>query len=299
MTGQQEKYQRSYTLSYTVLFAILAIALLASGCLKLDEEKWKEYAQKVVKPTHLKPLSFGKITTFEDGFEQAQRIEKKFEIDFKHEQLYKNLVREEFLDLAIGEYQRLRDHVIQSNNLNVVDYTPEKLFEVKSYQRTDLQVFILFIDARIEMLNSQKAFYGGYRSGSQGLVGDGFFCREKLLINDSLNAFNQSAFHAGKVYTYFDELLTGTPNMTWQFVGVGPDKPKFYNSLLAETYAQVKVDREVLWRNCAKEGPRSKVFVSMEKMKKKNLFTNPTAFFVQNLETARQLRESNVPEWKN
>src|SRR3989344_6534116 len=146
MTRQQEKHG----ISYAVLFAIFTIALLASGCLKLDEEKWKANAQKVIKSKHLKPLNFGKITTFEDGFEQAQRIEKKFEIDFKHEQLYKNLVREEFLDLAIGEYQRLRDHVIQSNNLNVVDYTPEKLFEVKSYQRTDLQVFILFIDARIE-----------------------------------------------------------------------------------------------------------------------------------------------------
>jgi len=295
MTRQQEKHG----ISYAVLFAIFTIALLASGCLKLDEEKWKANAQKVIKSKHLKPLNFGKITTFEDGFEQAQRIEKKFEIDFKHEQLYKNLVREEFLDLALDEYRRLHDHVIQSNDLNATDYTTEKLLESKNHQRTELQVFVLFIDARTEMLNAQKAFYDGYKDGPQGLLGDGFFCREKLLINDSLNAFNQSAFHAGRAYNYLDELLTGTPNMTWQFVGIGPDKPRFYNSLLAETYAQVKTDREVLWRNCAKEGPRSKVFVSMEKMKTKNLFTNPAAFFLQGLETARQLRETNVPEWKN
>lgn len=293
------RQQEKKSISYLVLFAVLAIALIASGCLKLNEEKWREEAQKVVKSQHLKPLSFGKVTTFEKGFKQAERIEKKFEIDFKHEQLYKNLVKKEFLDLAIDEYQRLRDHVIQSNNLNATDYTIQKLFDVKAYQRNDLQVFIMFIDARIEMLQSQKEFYGAYKDGPLGLVGDGFFCREKLIINDSLNAFNQSAFRAGKAYNYFDELLTGTPNMTWEFVGVGPTKPKFYNSLLAETYAQVKADREVLWRNCANEGPKSKVFISMEKMKRKNLFTNPDAFFVQNLETARQLRETNVPQWKN
>lgn len=272
-----------------LLALVMGILLLtAQGCLKLDTEKWTlDESEKNL----YAPLTFGSVNNFAEGFAEIQRIERKFEIDFKQEQLYKTMVREETIDLAIAEFKRLRKYIVDSNNLAVAEFTAEKILEVPEPDRTELQLILFFIDARVHMLKAQLNLHKGYKHGMRGLVGDGFFCLEKPFILDSLESFNESVAHAQKAHLYLDELLTATKEITWEHVGVRENKTAFYNSLIGETAKQVKVDNMVFWRNCKDEPADSKVYISMERVKDKNVFIVPEKFFADRTTLARAVRE--------
>ncbi len=266
------------TTKHTLLIiSIIGFLLLTPGCLKLEKKELQhayQVGESVVDVS--KPLQFGTVRSFENAYEGVRMIDDKYNIDFKKEALFGLMVNENLVPHVKRDLDGLRKKLDPEGTLNAEDF-----FNITPNERTQQQLGIIFIDARRKMIEAQELFHQGYSFGVQGLVGDGFYCREEPIIMLSIQAFNISAREAATAKYYLDELLTNTKDITWEFVGVKNEKPLFYYSPSEMMWTQLKINRRILTEYCHDEDKlRGKsvenVFVNFQGSGHKDLFITPS-----------------------
>lgn len=260
---------------YSTVSLLILLLLLIPGCLKLGKPDLKHFSTKQSAADVSKPLNFGSVDSFEETYEGITMIDEKYNINFQQEALFGLMVKEEYIPLIKTDLDNLRKKLDPTGTEK-----SESFFNISPRDRTEKQLGLLFIDARKKMIESQEQFHRGYSFGVQGLVGDGFYCREEPLITQSFEAFNLSAITAADAKYYFDELLTGSDAITWNLIGVGDKKPVFYFSPLELMWAQLKINRIILHEYCHDERrlqgkPSDKVFVDFTGSKNSDLFISP------------------------
>ncbi|MDO8642087.1 MAG: hypothetical protein Q7R76_00650 [Candidatus Woesearchaeota archaeon] len=262
------------------LFLVL-VPLLLSGCLKLYQHNGTSVYQTKDNATNIdvnKPLNFGSLNTFEDMFGAIVLIDDKYGISFKQEALFGLMADEKLIPHIKRDLEDLRKKIDPVSSI-----TPELVFALAPDSRTPQQLGALLVDARMKMIESQEKFHLAYASGVQGLVGDGFYCREQPVLFASIDALNQSAKTAATAKYYLDELLTGNTNPAVPFVGVGDQKPVFYYSPNELIWDQLKVNKAIINEYCNtdlhnKAGKsRDSIFVNFDQSKHKDLFINPSS----------------------
>jgi hypothetical protein len=277
-----------------VCMAVLFIAVLfLTGCIQLEKEdsmaKGVDTNEK--SPVDLsKKISFDKVDTFEGTFKAIKEIDKKYQISFEQEGLFGVLVQKDLVPHILEDLERLKKTIDPRDSMD-----PEKIIEKDITKRTEKELSFLLVIARIKMVESQAAFHKGYSQGLKGLVGDGFYCNEEPIMQESMQAFNQSAQFAADANHYLDELLTNTETKTWQFIGIDEEKPLFYYSPLEVMHSQLRVNRLILYEYCHTKNrlkgrnPKT-VFVNFEGTNHKDLFIKPVRVM-----PARLWRELTTP----
>ncbi len=259
-----------------ILISLLVLVILFFGVIRYGASDLKSVYETKKKPIDVnKQLNFGSVKTFEDVYDSIVLIDKKYGISFKKEVLFGLMVDKEYVPHIKKDLDALRKKLDPGGAENVETYFP-----IFPQNRTEQQLGLLFIDARKKMIESQEKFHEGYSFGVQGLVGDGFSCREESVILASISALNDSAKMAATAKYYFDELLTDSKDITWEYIGVNDDRPLFYNAPGEFMWAQLKVNRAILREYChsdihIKTQPRDMRSVSFDQAKHKDLFINP------------------------
>ena len=224
------------------------VAIALSGCLSLLDGNVNQSAtqQKEKDMQSSRPLSFGNVKTFRDGFQEIKKIDEKYNADFHKEQLGKFIVDLQDIQAMQDDLHRLVEQITGNKQINF-----ELLANKK--EKTEIDLVLLFIAARLEMLESEKYFQFGYQHGNAGLVGDGFFCSEKPFIFDSLDNFNTSIVHGLNSTLYLDVLLTQTENITHALVGINDNKPQFYATPLQHMSDQLKKNKQMVLLSCTNQ----------------------------------------------
>lgn len=218
------------------IMGVLLVALLTASCIELDYDKDKTPAT-----VGDDKIDFKKVETFKEGFDIMQQIDKKHRADFKKEMLGGPLIKLE----NIGPF---RTDLIKF--LNAMDADQDTVISLKNKTgRTEADKVLLFIGARLEMLNAEEQFQWGYKYGNAGLVGDGFYCTEKEMILESTDHFEKAITHAASAQDYLDFILSGSEEI-WSLIGANEDKPAFYNSPLQEMMKQIGTNRKIVAKNC-------------------------------------------------
>lgn len=259
-----------------ILISLLVLVILFFGVIRYGKSDLKSVYQTKKKPADVtKQLDFGSVKTFEDVYDGIALIDQKYGISFKKEVLFGRMVNKDYIPSIKSDLNELRKKLDPAGTENVETY-----FSIFTPNRTEQQLGLLFIDARRKMIESQEKFHQAYSSGTQGLVGDGFSCREEPIILASITALNESAQLAVNAKYYFDELLTDSEDITWEYVGVNDDRPAFYNAPSEFMWAQLKVNRAILREYChsdihTNKMPRESRSVTFDPNKHKDLFINP------------------------
>lgn len=260
---------------------MLSVGIFSAGCAKLKEKiplKIQEKPQIDVN----KQLDFGKLETFNDVFDAVLMIDKKYQVDFKKEALFGALADINYIPYIKQDLAKLRKQLDPAESI-----TTESIIKEFTRNRTQKQLGILFVDARTEMIKSEEQFHKGYSKGTQGLVGDGFYCREEEMLLETINSFNTSVQQAKKVMYYFDELLTDSQEITWSLIGVEDAKPLFYYSPVADIKEQLTANRAAISQYCSEERlkgkPKEKAFISIDQDKYPDLFIQPQRVIVKKI----------------
>lgn len=155
---------------------------------------------------------------FEEGFEELQKIDEKYNTSFFAEQLNVTMVP-----------------------LNII---PSMIEDIKAFEKSlsrkseshDTKTLFLFTDVRKLMLTSQWYFQKGEELGEEGLVNDetGFSCQEANQIIDAAFYYNESYTYGLQaeeelddllyIYTYYPEVMS--------LIGIDLKKTEFYRSNL-------------------------------------------------------------------
>ena len=98
----------------------------------------------------------------------------------------------------------------------------------KKEMTEDNKAIILFIKARIAMLESQRMYLLGLSFGTEGDTYDGFRCSERPYVLNMSYYFNESVNLGEETTEIFDKLLTHFPQ-TREFLS-NDKRPKFYDS---------------------------------------------------------------------
>ncbi len=236
------------TTTFIALGTLLLIVLLLSGCVQLLYSKPGASDKEEAKDTlPSKPeLAFGKVTSFREGFTEIKKIDAQYNANFRKESLGKFVVALE--DIVPMEQDLLK-------LLRHVNGTPDVDIEALAHKRnkTEIDLVALFIGARLEMLESERYFNLGYKDGNAGLVGDGFFCSERPLIMESVEAFNASIRHGLNATYYLDVVLSisdAWTNITRDLIGVDESKPTFYTTKFQDLSAQLRKNVKLVTTSC-------------------------------------------------
>jgi hypothetical protein len=241
-------------MKHIFITSLIILLFLVSGCLTLDnvpEGSGIEFNTT--------------IETFEQGFNEVVRIDQLHKANFRKEKLGGAIVPLERIPIMIEDLQRLRHHI------DPMQRDAEAVAKILGKDRTERDLAITFIDSRIEMLKSEEQLQLGYQFGNEGLLGDGFFCRERDLIFKSLGHFKKSVQHAKESSYLMDIMLTDTKEETWDLVGINDDRPKFYFSIWRDMEAQIHYNTRLFNKHCEGEGKDSKVYVDMTNANKRPL----------------------------
>lgn len=263
-----------------LLFLFLLFLLVFPALTKLQKPSLKSFYSTRNTADVSKPLRFGGVSSFEEAYDGIKMIDDKYNLNFRKEALFGLMVKEEYIPYIKTDLDNLRKKLDPAGTVNSEDF-----FNLTPIDRTEKQLSLIFIDTRRKMIESQEEFHKGYSSGVQGLVGDGFYCREEPVITESIQAFNRSAQHAADAKYFFDELLTDSAEITWDLVGVEDEKPVFYYSPVESMWAQLQVNRRILEEYCHDKRrfggkPIEKIFVSFDQSKHADVFVSPRKVIV-------------------
>lgn len=274
---EQKQSSKRPLVGILVLVSLAIILIVLFAIFRSGTSDLKSVYQTKKKPVDVNTqLNFGSVKTFEDVYDSIVMIDQKYGISFKKEVLFGLMVDKEYIPHIKKDLDALRKKLDPGGAESVETY-----FQIFPQNRTSQQLGLLFIDARRKMIESQEKFQEGYSFGVQGLVGDGFSCREEQVILASIAALNDSAKVAATAKYYFDELLTDSKDITWEYIGVNDDRPLFYNAPSEFMWAQLKVNRAILREYCHSDihtdkMPRESRSVTFDPKKHKDLFINPT-----------------------
>ncbi len=171
--------------------------------------------------------------TFEEGFNEIAKLDKKYETSFKTEHIPNNLINYKYVDPFVEDLTKLREEVALSTDIN-----PSK----------EKEALLLFIDVRTLMLLSEKSYIMAKAIGPIGVADDkdGFSCKEAGYLINGAYYLNKSYGAGLQGYLFLDRLLGNnqfTPGV-WNLVGVDEEKPMFLYSNLGDL--KLSVERNMI-----------------------------------------------------
>ncbi len=188
------------------LIAIVALIIFA-------QQKQQTTEEKVV----LKPLDFGEVKDFKDTFYATKEIDNKYGTNMSKEMLNFYMLNIDLISNATNDLNELKK-LVENSTPSV---TPEE-------NRTKTRM-IRFVDARIEMLESERQFQLAEATGSKGDMADGFECKDAPYIINATIFLNESIKHGIMATKLLDVAMTGSEEAQ-ALVGVRENRPDFYFS---------------------------------------------------------------------
>jgi len=181
--------------------------------------------------------------TFEEGFYKLEKIDQKYNTNFKEEQLNVSMVNFKNIDPLIKEITKFREEIKKASNTK---------------PNQEEAAILLFTEARTLMLLSQKNFILAQAIGNKGLVSDeGFSCSESGYIINTAYYFNLSWSSAVLAQGKLDDLLNHYRDIPylWNLIGISKagtsmKKAEFYNSPLAHIKRQININIYALENYC-------------------------------------------------
>ena len=143
---------------------------------------------------------------FEKEFKKIIELDKKYNTSFYTEALD---VENRFSDHKIYDFDWNRT-IISIGNIPLMVEELEKMREEysKGEMTDDNKAIILFIEARVGMLESEKMYLIGSSFGSKGDSYDGFGCGERPYILNTSYHFNESVRIGQEASAIIDSILT-------------------------------------------------------------------------------------------
>ena len=166
------------------------------------------------------------MNSFEKEFRKVLELDKKYNASFYTEALD---VENRFSDHKIYDFDWNRTIVdIEKIPLMVKELEEMREYYNKKEMTEDNKAIVLFIEARIKMLESEMMYRIGKSFGSEGDTYDGFWCNERPFILNSSYHFNESVRIGQEATSILDKILTQSPQ-TRGFLS-REKRPKFYDS---------------------------------------------------------------------
>ncbi len=187
----------------------------------LSRRQRKKYALYGVIILMLLVIAFFSIKSylfpsFASGFNNIQRIEAKYNGDFRNEKINVTNIKRENFDRFIEDLEEFNDALLKKENT------------------TEVRALNKFANARISMLKSEKFFKLGDDIGNIGKVtdADGFKCSEMNYILNAAYYFNRSWTYGVETHLELDDLLVQYKKLQklHELVGIDDTKTKFYKS---------------------------------------------------------------------
>ena len=165
-------------------------------------------------------------SSFEKEFSNVLNIDEKYDTSFYTEALD---VENRFSDNKIYDFDWDRT-IVKIEDIPPMTEELEKMRNeyYKKEMTEDNKAILLFIKARIKMLESQRRYLIGQSFGTKGDTDDGFGCGDRPSIMNTSHYFNESVEVGREATEIFDKLLTYFPQ-TREFLSKD-NRPKFYDS---------------------------------------------------------------------
>lgn len=154
--------------------------------------------------------------SFASGFNKIQRIEVRYNGDFRNEKINDTKINREDFDKFVEDLEAFNKNLLGKKNT------------------TDVQALNKFTNIRTDMLKSEKFFKLGDDIGDIGKAtdSDGFKCSEMNYLLNAAYYFNRSWTYGIKVQLDLDDLLVQykqVPKLR-ELVGIDDTKTRFFKS---------------------------------------------------------------------
>ena len=172
--------------------------------------------------------------TFEKGFHDMLKLDDRYNASFKFERLNQTMVDVDKIDLFIKDLEEFKEKLLKYEN------------------KSDIQALNLLLNARINMLRSEKYFFLGRNIGDIGISAGGFRCSEAPYLINAAYYYNNSYKYGIQAYSQLDDLLNiykDVPNLK-KLVGIDETKVKFYASPIFNAKAIAEINIGALSRYC-------------------------------------------------
>ena len=150
--------------------------------------------------------------TFRQGFEDMKKIDNRYDINFHKEKLNGTMVNLELVNDVLQDLESLQRKVQQKKGPEVQDV-------------------VGLLEARMEMIESQRYWILAKMIGPRGVTRDGFACSDAPYVREASLYYAQSWQHAIDAQRILDEILARN-QATWEIIGTDQEKPDFYRSRL-------------------------------------------------------------------
>lgn len=169
---------------------------------------------------------------FEQGYTEVRKIDSRYGTVFHIEKLGGTMVPLEKIDPMVADVRALQDKVNRSQATE------------------DKETLLLFVQARIHMLESERSFQEAVKFGEKGIVSDGFRCSESPTVEAASKLYQHSLQESGRAQNLLDAILQEPK--TRDFIGINENKPQFYDSPNRALMLEVQGAEELL-EKCRQE----------------------------------------------
>ncbi len=196
-----------------------------------------------------------KPNTLGNVINEFNEIDKKYDGNWRKERIEltnefggPTLMPLENIDKAINKLNTLKQDIIEQNLSQKIGTT------------TLGDLLQNLTQARILMLESEKAFHQAQNMGEEGKISfqyDGpqititetTNCKDKPALIKTLTLLNETLTKANTAKEMLDNILITHPEAK-DIIGVNEKKPNFYNSKLDKAYRQIKINENAAYEQC-------------------------------------------------
>lgn len=171
---------------------------------------------------------------FERTYEEVRKIDSKYNTVLHVEMLGGNMVPKESIEPMLVDLRALAQRVNHSR------------------PNEERETIMLFLDARMLMLESQRNFEIAAKIGTRGLATDGYRCSEMETIAKSRTYLRDAMGQAGLAQDLLDRVIQEEEPQ--RFLGVNENKPKFYESPLRQISAELKAQKAAILKCMEQQG---------------------------------------------
>ena len=187
-----------------------------------------------------------KAYTFEEGFNKVILMDSSYNASFYKEALD---VENNFHVAKLTEPDWDK-HIVSIENaeamLNELDEFRKELNEMRSTE--DMEALKVFVDARKDMLLSEKLYKEWEAYGSKSSVRYGFKCGDRAAVIEASDILNESIRTAYKAVRTLDALL-GNYSDAIDYYG-NDKRPKFYTSPLSLLSKEPGRNKRIIKKFC-------------------------------------------------
>ena len=162
---------------------------------------------------------------FRDAFAEASVLDEKYNTSIYTEALD---VENVFSDNRIYSFDRERTLIKPDFIDNYIDDLVALRNKISGMGATDREAMLIFIDARIHMLEAEKLYQEGLLLSETGNAYEAFSCKNKQDVFNLTYYYNESSLIGQNATALFDKILTHYPS-TREFISESK-RPKFYDS---------------------------------------------------------------------